>query len=73
MKLLNNFIYLCEDQIPKFHQYFSASDGRGTVIVTELLGENLLNLLEKYRKFSVVTIMKIVLQIVRMIREKIRN
>lgn len=53
------------ENIPKFYHYFPQNDEREEIIVTELLGRNLETLLQKYKRFSIVTSMKIGLQVVR--------
>lgn len=60
-KKLIIFIYV--DSIPKFHHFFPEKREKA-VLVIELLGENLYNLLQKHERFSTATIMKIGLQVV---------
>lgn len=56
--------------IPKFYKYFPATNDSSrencsnVVLITELLGESMEDLLKKNRSFSVVTSMKIGLQVV---------
>lgn len=52
------------ESIPKFHKYFPANKNRTAVLVTELLGENIWKLLTKHSYFSVITSMRVGLQIV---------
>lgn len=55
---------LIVENIPKFYHCFPENDKKGVMIVTELLGDNLENLLKKFTRFSVATTMKIGLHVV---------
>lgn len=58
------------ESIPKIYDYISGTNERSTILVTELLGDNLQNIFLKAKAFSITTIMEVGLQVV---SEKLHN
>lgn len=50
--------------IPKYYDYFPETNVKGAILLTELLGENFLNLRSKFKHFSTSTVIRVGLQLV---------
>lgn len=52
------------ESIPKVYKFFPQMKGRWAVLVMDLLGENMSETLKKFKHFSIVTAMRIGLDVV---------
>lgn len=52
------------DSLPKFYHYFAATNETRAVLITELLGNTLIDLWHQFKPFSAITVMKIGIQVV---------